>query len=121
MTAPLIVQPDLEAHVWAQVKDLGGVTSFAYSAVQSWPGWILAHFVQIDARAKRKGQARDLAERVRQIIAGLADVPWAEGCVCYVQGVEGPAWLPDDDGAPRYMQRYEIRVHPRRAPDGVAP
>jgi hypothetical protein len=121
MGAPVIAQPDLEAWVWAQISGLGGMTSFSYAAVLPWPGWIMAHFIQVDARAKRKGTARDLAERARQIIYGLADLDWPDGTVCYVQAVEGPAWLPDDDGAPRYMARYEIRVHPRRAPRGAVP
>ena len=114
MTAPVIVQPDLEALVWEQIRGLGGMTSFAYAAIQLWPGWVYAHFVQVDARAPKKAAARDLAERARQIICALPDAPWPQGCVCYVQPVEGPAWLPDDDGSPRYMARYEIRVHPRR-------
>jgi hypothetical protein len=115
VAAPVIVQPDLEAWVWANVRELGGMTSFSFAAAQSWPGWIYAHFVQVDARAARKQAARDLAERARQIICALPDVPWPDGTVCYVQPVEGPAWLPDDDGSPRYMARYEIRVHPRRS------
>jgi hypothetical protein len=115
MTMPLIEQPDLEAHVWAQLAPLKGVTSFAYAATQlDRAGWVMAHFVQADARHADKARARDLAERVRQIIVGLADVPWPLGCVCYVQPTEGPFWLPDDDGSPRYVARYEIRVHPPR-------
>jgi hypothetical protein len=120
-TAPVIVQPDLEAWVWANIRALGDVTSFAYAANQLWPGWVYVHYVQIDARHNRKQAARDLAERVRQVICGLPDVPWPDGTVCYVQPVEGPAWLPDDDGSPRYMARYEIRVHPRRGAALAAP
>jgi hypothetical protein len=119
--APVIVQPDLEAHVYDALKELPGVDSFAYAATPSWPGWIMAHFVQVDARAKRKAAARDLAEQARQVIAALPDRPWAEGDVCYVQGVEGPFWLPDDDGSPRYVARYEVRVHPRRSPPAGSP
>lgn len=114
MAAPVIIQPDLEAWVWSNVGGLPGVTSFAYAATQMWPGWVYAHFVQVDARAKRKSAASDLAEQVRQIICALPDEDWPQGTVCYVQPVEGPFWLPDDDGLPRYCARYEIRVHPRR-------
>ena len=109
MAAPVIVQPDLEAWVWANIKELtrlGDLTSFAYSSAQlGGPGWVYAHFVQIDARHKRKEAARALAETVRQTVIGLPDVPWPEGTVCYVQAVEGPFWLPDDDGTPRYTAR----------------
>jgi hypothetical protein len=116
MTVPVVVQPDLEAHVWAQLRDLKGVTSFGYAAIQQDSlGWIMAHFVQVDARHKTKQAARDLAEQVRQILVALPGVPWSDGAVCYAQPVEGPAWLPDDDGSPRYTARYEIRVHPPRA------
>lgn len=114
MTAPVIVQPDLEAWVWSQISDLPGVTSFAYAAAQVWPGWVYTYSIQIDARAKRKTAARDRAETIRQRMNALPDVPWSEGSVCYVQPVEGPMWLPDDDGLPRYMTRYEVRVHPAR-------
>jgi|HubBroStandDraft_3_1064219.scaffolds.fasta_scaffold00503_6 hypothetical protein len=122
--APVIVQPDLEAWVWAQIRELralGELTSFSYAATQQWPGWIMAHFIQIDARHNRKEGARALAETVRQIVVALPDVDWPEGTVCYVQPVEGPFWLPDDDGRPRYTARYEIRVHPRRSAALVAP
>lgn len=115
MTAPVVVQPDAEAWVWANIKHLPGLSSFAYAAVQQDPaGWIMAHFVQVDARAKGKAAARDVAEQVRQLLAALPAVPWPEGTVCYCQPIEGPFWFPDDDGAPRYVARYEIRVHPRR-------
>jgi hypothetical protein len=110
--APVIHQPDLEAWVWAQIGTLGWVNSFAYSADQEWPGWVYRHFVQVDCRAKRKQAAHDLAEQVRQVICALPDTPWAEGVVSYVDPVEGPFWLPDPDGLPRYVTRYEIRVHP---------
>ena len=119
-TPPVIVQPDLEAWVWSQIKGLSpGITSFAYAASQVFPGWIYVHFIQVDARAKRKQAARDLAEQARQVIYALADTPWPGGAVSYVQPVEGPMWLPDDDGLPRYVTRYEFRVHPHPAAAGI--
>ncbi len=118
MSALLIAQPDLEAWVWANIRNLPGVTSFSYTAVQQdRAGWIMAHFVQVDARAKSKADARDTAEQVRQRLVALPDVPWPDGAICYLQPVEGPFWLPDDDGSPRYVARYEIRVHPPRVTD----
>ena len=76
---------------------------------------MFAHFVQVDAWAKRKTVARNRAETARQRLMSLPDLDWPDGTVCYVQPVEGPFWLPGDDGEPRYVARYEIRVHPRRA------
>jgi hypothetical protein len=119
MSVPVIVQPDAEAWVIAQIRDLPGeVTAFTYAATQLDPaGWLFAHFVQVDARHRRKPAARDIAERARQRLVGLPAVPWPEGVVCYVQPVEGPFYLPDpEDGQPRYCARYEIRVHPARPP-----
>jgi hypothetical protein len=115
-TPPVIVQPDLEAWVWANIRGLSpGITSFAYAANQVFPGWVYAHFIQVDARAKRKDAARALAEQARQVIYALADTPWPDGAVSYVEPVEGPMWVPDDDGLPRYVTRYEFRVHPNSA------
>jgi hypothetical protein len=112
---PVIAQPDLEAWVWANVRAVPGVTSFTYAAQQlDSRGWMMAHSVQVDARLNRKAAARASAERVRQIMTGLADVPWPDGVISYVQPIEGPFWLPDPDGRPRYCARYEVRVHPPR-------
>lgn len=117
--APVVVQPDLEAWVWQHIGGLAGITSFAYAAAQQdHTAWIYSHRIQVDARAKRKAAARDLAEQARQIITGLPAIPWPDGVIVYCQPTEGPSWLPDPDGLPRYTARYEIRVHPRR--DGGA-
>jgi hypothetical protein len=123
MTAPVIEQPDVEAWVWENVRHLPGVSSFTYTATQLDPaGWIFAWFVQVDVHLKRKGPARQAAERARQIIVSLADRPWADGTVCYVQPVEGPFFNPDpDDGQPGYTARYEIRAHPIRHPAASPP
>lgn len=113
-TPPVIAQPDLEAWLWQHIGTMHGVTFFTYAAVQiDRAGWLYAHSVQIDARARRKSDARDLAEYLRQLMIGLPGEAWPEGVICYVQPVEGPFWNPDDDGAPCYCTRYEIRVHPR--------
>ena len=110
-TVAQIVQPDVEAWVWANVGG-PGITSFCYAVVNAWPNWNVAYSLQVDARAKTKQEARDLAEQVRQKMAGLPDVAWPDGWVSYVQPVEGPFWLPDPDGGPRYVARYEVRAHP---------
>lgn len=117
MSQPLIAQPDLESWAIANTRDLPGLTLFAYSSAQLDPaGWLFAHFLQVDVRRDRKPAARDVAERARQRLVELASIPWAEGTVCYVQPVEGPFYLPDPDGQPRYTARYEVRVHPVRPP-----
>jgi hypothetical protein len=116
MTAqPVIAQPDLEAWLWSNLSDLTGVSSFAYSAAQvDQTGWLYEHSVQVDCRAARKGAAWQLAETARQRVLALALLPWPEGTITYVQAAEGPFWLPDVDGGPRYCTRWTIRVHPAR-------
>ena len=115
-TAPLIIQPDLEAHVWAEVGELDGVTSFVFAATHDFPDWLVAYSVQVDARARNKAAASALAEQVRQRMTRLPDADWDDGVVAYVQCTDGPFWLPDpEDGGPRYVARYEVRAHPRPA------
>ena len=122
VTVPVIAQPDAEAWIWANIGHLHGVTSWTYAATLGWPGWVFAHYFQVDCRSTTKRAARDLAEQVRQIMYALPELDWPEGTVSYVQAAEGPFWMPDDDGAPRYVARYEVRVHPRRrAAAGTVP
>jgi len=106
-----IVQPDVEAWVWANIGG-PGVTSFTYAAVNEWPLWQVSYSIQADCRAKTKEAARDLAELTRQKMVGLPLVHWTGGVVTYAQPVEGPFWLPDPDGGPRYVARYDVRAHP---------
>lgn len=115
-------QPDIEAFAWAQLRHLPGVTSFCVAAVpMPLVPWQVAYTIQVSARAKTKAGAWDRAEQARRIVWGLASVPWPEGDVTYVQVTEGPMWSPDDDGAPHYVIRAEVRVHPSRtAPGGSA-
>jgi Bacteriophage minor capsid protein len=115
LAPPVPAQPDVEAWVWANVRHLPGVTSFAFSGITDWPGWQTRTGIQVDCRASRKKAARDLAEQVRQIVLGLPDVAWDAGQITYVSVADGPVWLPDDsDGTPRYTTRFELRVHPPR-------
>jgi hypothetical protein len=113
MSTPLVVQPDLERFVWSAIQDRG-VTSFTFALTHDWPWWHVRYGIQVDCRAGSKSAARQKAENVRRQICALADAPWDEGVITYVQPTEGPWWLPDDDGCPRYTARYEIRCHPRR-------
>jgi hypothetical protein len=117
-TATVPAQPDLEEHVWRQIQHIPGVTAWCYAAFMGWPPWLVAYSIQADARAKTKQAARDRAEQVRQIILGLGDALWPEGVVSFAQCIDAPFWLPDDEGGPRYVARYEIRAHP--VPGGPA-
>jgi hypothetical protein len=115
VSLPDIAAPDAEAWAWANLRDIRGLTSFAYTATQLDPaGWLTSTFLQVDARSARRAPARDAAEQARRRLLGLPSAPWPDGVVCLVAVVEAPFWLPDDDGQPRYVARYEVRVHPRR-------
>lgn len=117
--APVIVQPDAEAWVWLNLRHIPGVTCFQYAAGQLDPPWVYSVSVQVDARAPRrmsggKAAARSRAETARQVICALPDQEWPGGVLAAVTAVDGPFWLPDDDGTARYCARYDLRVHPRR-------
>jgi hypothetical protein len=110
-------RPDVEALVWKTVRDLGSITSWAYTAL-SLPapaGWLSAVSVQVDARGNSKAATYARADRARRRVQALVEVDWPDGVVSSVEVVEGPFWNPDVDGAPRYTARYEVRVHPRPA------
>ena len=83
VSAPVVVQPDVEAHVWAQLAALRRRTSFAYAATQIDAARVDHGPLRPGGRPRTsdKQPARDLAEQVRQIMVGLPDVPWAEGAV----------------------------------------
>lgn len=114
MSWPVPANPDLEAHLWAQLKALDGVTMQAIAATPAdGLPWLVRYTVQVDARHGSKAEAWRRAEDARRVLWAIAAAPWDEGSITYVQLVEGPAWLPDDDGQPRYMMRADIGARPR--------
>jgi len=111
-------RPDMELLVWETISPLGGCASWAYSITDSpepWNGtsWLSTTYVQVDCRAGSRHDAHERAKAARQAICAL---PWASswphGRVCNVVVEEGPFWLPDPDGAPRYVARYALSAHP---------
>jgi hypothetical protein len=116
MTGPIArPPPDLEAHVWAQLRSMPGVTMWAFDATpMALVPWLTAFQVQVDCRAGSKRAAFEVACRAWQVLWQLTD--WPDGVVSYVQVTDGPLWLADpEDGTPRYVLRAEVRVHPPRA------
>jgi hypothetical protein len=116
MTDPVFdyARPDVEALVWATVGPLGGVTSWAYTAndVRTPAGWLSQVSVQVDVRARSKQAAYARADAARRLLMGLPGQAWPGGVVNRVDTVEGPFWLADPTGAPRYVARYDLYVHP---------
>lgn len=116
MKSEQIVQPDVERLVLQALEGRPGVTAWCYAAVPlPGPGrWLVAYHIQADARAGGKAAARGRAEDTAQVLAALDAVPWADGVVCSSEIIDGPFYLPDDDGQPRYVTRAEVRVRPHR-------
>jgi hypothetical protein len=109
------MSPDMEAFAWAALKDLGGITVFQVDGGKEWPGRIDLCQLQVDVRASSKKRARDRAYAARDRILDWEAANWI-GKPLVVQAVDvvqGPAWLPEPDGAPRYVFRVDLRVHPQ--------
>lgn len=108
-------RPDVEALVWRTIRSIGGVEQWVFTSNEmDLRGWLTVVSIQVDVRAGRKGQAFRNADQVRRAVCALPWVEWADGVVCRVDVTEGPLWLPDDDGAPRYVVRFAVTVHPPR-------
>jgi len=107
-------RPDVELLVWQTVSPLGGVVSWAYSASEGDPpGWVSTTDIQVDTRASSRHEASLRADQARRAVCALPAANWAGGGVCRVDVTEGPLWLPDPDGAPRYVVRFAITAVPR--------
>lgn len=106
---------DMEYLCWTHLRHLGGVVCHTYGATEGSPGSVLATtHVQVDTRSATRARAAGMADTARRILKAL---PWeslAEVVVAAVECVDGPRWLPDDNGAPRYVARYAIVHHPRQ-------
>ena len=128
MTAPLPpgadpvlsrARPDVEWLVWQTVRPLGAVVSFAYSSTEgNPPGWLFTVSMQVDCRASSRQAASVLADAVRRAVCALPWSGWTGGVVNSVTVTEGPFWLPDPDGVPRYVVRFAVTAHPSRLAEG---
>jgi hypothetical protein len=109
-------RPDVEAIVHAVLRPLTGVTVWSYAAEELAPrGWLHQVEVQVDVRASTKERSWQRADMCRRAVCAL---PWQRvngGVIVAVDVVDGPSWLPDPDGRPRYTARYALRCHPPRA------
>jgi hypothetical protein len=110
-------RPDVEAIVYAAVEPLTGIVVWSYAAEELAPrGWLHQVEVQVDVRASTKERSWQRADMCRRVICAL---PWARpagGVIVSVDVVDGPSWLPDPAGRPRYTARYALRCHPARTP-----
>jgi len=107
--------PDMESHVYGMLAPLGGVTVHQYDGASIYPGRADVCNLQVDVRASSKKRARDRAYTARDLVLDLETTDWVGQplVVLAVDTVQGPAWLPEPDGAPRYVFRVAVRVHPQ--------
>jgi|SaaInlStandDraft_1057018.scaffolds.fasta_scaffold453648_2 hypothetical protein len=100
--------PDVESIVFKTLKDLGGISVFAYDAGAEWPFVAETVSVQVDVHASNKKRARDRAYEARQRLLRLPMDPTTQ--VGQTRVLSGPQWLPEPDGAPRYTIRVGVSV-----------
>ena len=108
--------PDVEQTVYALLRDLGGITVHAVSANANWPYLTETVGIQVDVRASTKKRARDRAYEARNL---LIDLPGTPSEFVAVSVESGPYWLPEPEGAPRYVLRVAVTVRGARLSEGV--
>lgn len=110
--------PDVELMAYSLLKDLGGIMVAAVGTTSTWPYLSEVVTVQVDVRASSKKRARDRAYEARAL---LLELPVTQPLVGAVAVESGPFWLPEPEGAPRYVLRAAITVRGARLSEGVAP
>lgn len=100
--------PDVEAHVHGVLSDLGGIKVWAFDSGPLLHAIFERTSLQVDVRASSKKAARDRAYDARSRLLALAEVEWQDGRIGRVEVLAGPLWVPDDDGAPRYVMRVAV-------------
>lgn len=100
--------PDLEAHVYGQVADLGGMKVWAVDSAPQLHAVFERTVLQVDTRASSKEKTRTRAYAARSRLLALGDASWDGGAVAGVEVITGPSWLPDENGAPRYVMRVAV-------------
>lgn len=111
MTA--LTMPDVEEWAFGLLSPLGGIHTFAYTANADWPYVTEAVALQVDVRASSKKKARDRAYQARALLLDAPLDAASPAVRCEIVG--GPSWLPDEDGAPRYVLRVSVTVRGARA------
>ena len=108
-------RPAVELAVRDAVRSRGGAVTWCYAATEGQPrGWLSVVDVQVDVRANSRSSAWRRADACRRAVCLL---PWhsePRGVIAGVDVTNGPFWLPDSDGRPRYVARYAISAHPSR-------
>lgn len=103
---------DAEAWAFGLLRDLGGISVWSYDSGTTWPYRLETTSLQVDVRASSKQRARDRAYEARGRLFDTTNHALEGGVVAAVEVVTGPYWLPDDNGAPRYVLRVTVATHP---------
>lgn len=108
-----VAPPDVEALVLDTLQALGGIKVWAVDSAPAMHAILEQTQVQVDVRASSKKRARDRSYDARALVLQLPQATWDAGVVNRVDIDSGPAWVPDDDGAPRYVFRATLHYHAR--------
>jgi hypothetical protein len=106
----------VEGLVGAVVEPLGGVVTWAYTAAEpadTLRGWVANVSVQVDVKAHNRRAAYRRADAARRAVCGMPWQEYPDAVVVSVDVLTGPFWLTDQQGAPRYVTRFGLVVHPR--------
>jgi hypothetical protein len=115
---PVHMMPRGDIERWVQVclAPLGGIQVWAYAVIDyTQNGYIAGASIQVDVRASSKSASFTRADAARRVVMALPTRRWDEGVISRTEVIDGPFWLPDQDGRPRYVARYLLVFHPRRA------
>jgi len=109
-------RPDVTFWLWQQVRGLGNVVCWEYTAIEGDPSAVLTvTSVQVDCKAHNRQRAYQTADMVRRTFKAQPWLDqWPEGIISEVNVVDGPRWYPDENGSPQYVTRYQVHHHPRQ-------
>ena len=104
---------DAEAWAYSLLAPLGGVSLWSFDAGTTYPFRVQRTSIQVDVRASSKKRARDRADAALQLLLDPSNHSANNGVVTGVDVIGGPFWLPDENGAPRYVLRVNVSAHPQ--------
>jgi len=108
-------RPDVTFWLWQQVRGLGNVVVWEYTATEGDPPAVLTTtMIQVDCKAHNRQRAYQIADQARRVLKAqpwLDD--WPEAVISEVNTIDGPRWYPDENGGPQYVARFEVHHHPR--------
>lgn len=107
-----LTPPPIEAHVWSQLQGIEGVKCHLIAQSETYPFIRRNYTFQVESRGATRQAAGEAAESARRTMLALPEVAWEFGSVIGVSVVSGHAWLPGENGAPRYVARYEVAARP---------